>query len=129
MSEMARGDATRVIGGSSNVHAGHVCATGVQLHLRFGSGIVDCSSDESPSSRGPGRGPFKAETRVRIPVGTPIAMTRGQAVENSAEACIACEAIAASIRLNDRREAHFPALEELPEHRSRVSGVARQQPA
>src|SRR5262245_57939485 len=26
---------------------------------------------ESPSSRGLGRGPFKAETRVRIPVGTP----------------------------------------------------------
>jgi hypothetical protein len=25
----------------------------------------------SPSSRGPGRGPFKAETRVRIPLGTP----------------------------------------------------------
>src|SRR6476660_1227504 len=25
----------------------------------------------SPSSRGLGRGPFKAETRVRIPVGTP----------------------------------------------------------
>ena len=28
---------------------------------------------ESPSSRGLGRGPFKAETRVRIPVGTPTA--------------------------------------------------------
>src|SRR5689334_3223531 len=28
-------------------------------------------STESPSSRGLGRGPFKAETRVRIPVGTP----------------------------------------------------------
>src|ERR1700730_7262274 len=26
---------------------------------------------ESPSSRGPGRGPFKAKTRVRIPLGTP----------------------------------------------------------
>jgi hypothetical protein len=26
----------------------------------------------SPSSRGPGYGPFKAETRVRIPLGTPI---------------------------------------------------------
>ena len=26
---------------------------------------------KSPSSRGRGRGPFKAETRVRIPVGTP----------------------------------------------------------
>ena len=25
----------------------------------------------SPSSRGPGRGPFKAKTRVRIPLGTP----------------------------------------------------------
>ena len=25
----------------------------------------------SPSSRGPGRGPFKAKTRVRIPSGTP----------------------------------------------------------
>jgi hypothetical protein len=29
------------------------------------------SSPMSPSSRGLGRGPFKAETRVRIPVGTP----------------------------------------------------------
>src|SRR5580765_7229945 len=26
----------------------------------------------SPSSRGPGRGPFKAKTRVRIPLGTPV---------------------------------------------------------
>ena len=29
------------------------------------------TSSTSPSSRGLGRGPFKAETRVRIPVGTP----------------------------------------------------------
>jgi hypothetical protein len=28
------------------------------------------ASSESPSSRGPGRGPFKAKTRVRIPLGT-----------------------------------------------------------
>ncbi len=28
-------------------------------------------STPSPSSRGPGRGPFKAKTRVRIPLGTP----------------------------------------------------------
>jgi hypothetical protein len=27
-------------------------------------------SRRSPSSRGPGRGPFKAKTRVRIPLGT-----------------------------------------------------------
>ena len=32
--------------------------------------IVD-SHCRSPSSRGPGRGPFKAKTRVRIPLGTP----------------------------------------------------------
>jgi hypothetical protein len=30
-----------------------------------------CPPITSPSSRGPGRGPFKAETRVRIPSGTP----------------------------------------------------------
>jgi hypothetical protein len=30
-----------------------------------------CNSDESLSSRGPGRRPFKAVTRVRIPSGTP----------------------------------------------------------
>src|SRR4030095_11951861 len=31
---------------------------------------VRSAAHESPSSRGPGRGPFKAKTRVRIPVGT-----------------------------------------------------------
>jgi hypothetical protein len=30
----------------------------------------------SPSSRGPGRGPFKAKTRVRIPLGTPPSWTK-----------------------------------------------------
>ena len=30
----------------------------------------------SPSSRGPGRGPFKAKTRVRIPLGTPQRLHR-----------------------------------------------------
>ena len=30
----------------------------------------------SPSSRGPGRGPFKAKTRVRIPLGTPAKVER-----------------------------------------------------
>ena len=34
------------------------------------------SSCRSPSSRGPGRGPFKAKTRVRIPLGTPILFAR-----------------------------------------------------
>ena len=32
----------------------------------------DVSTLRSPSSRGLGRGPFKAKTRVRIPVGTPL---------------------------------------------------------
>ena len=34
------------------------------------------TSSTSPSSRGLGRGPFKAETRVRIPVGTPTPFGR-----------------------------------------------------
>ena len=34
-------------------------------------GILSGSPRASPSSRGLGRGPFKAKTRVRIPVGTP----------------------------------------------------------
>ena len=38
---------------------------------RTGSGMISSSSRASPSSRGLGRGPFKAKTRVRIPVGTP----------------------------------------------------------
>src|SRR4029453_10023347 len=33
-------------------------------------------SSEPPSSRGPGRGPFKAKTRVRIPLGTPTYVWR-----------------------------------------------------
>ena len=44
------------------------------LALSGGDAIVKGSRlllDGSPSSRGLGRGPFKAETRVRIPVGTP----------------------------------------------------------
>jgi hypothetical protein len=32
--------------------------------------VRPCVPRTSPSSRGLGRGPFKAETRVRIPVGT-----------------------------------------------------------
>src|SRR2546426_7951203 len=32
--------------------------------------LVFCLPGVSPSSRGPGRGPFKAKTRVRIPLGT-----------------------------------------------------------
>ncbi len=32
--------------------------------------------DMSPSSRGPGRGPFKAKTRVRIPLGTPTPVSQ-----------------------------------------------------
>src|SRR5262245_14974465 len=33
--------------------------------------MIMCSYHRSPSSRGLGRGPFKAKTRVRIPLGTP----------------------------------------------------------
>src|SRR6478609_6217736 len=50
------------------------------LANRRGAVIIKCldaSPDArhaplSPSSRGPGRGPFKAKTRVRIPLGTPL---------------------------------------------------------
>src|SRR5687768_4565092 len=41
-------------------------------HLPTGAAVALFGASRlSPSSRGLGRGPFKAETRVRIPVGTP----------------------------------------------------------
>ena len=41
--------------------------------------IIRSSHRVSPSSRGPGRGPFKAKTRVRIPLGTPaFALVSGE---------------------------------------------------
>src|SRR5688572_13269169 len=56
-----------------------IAAWPVDPELRVGHGMIGCSGGHagardycfgSPSSRGPGRGPFKAKTRVRIPLGT-----------------------------------------------------------
>ena len=46
--------------------AGAMACGQLSYHFRF---LIRRSS---PSSRGPGRGPFKAKTRVRIPLGTPV---------------------------------------------------------
>src|SRR5262249_31144774 len=42
---------------------------------------------ESPSSRGLGRGPFKAKTRVRIPMGTPNSDSRNLTVPIGLPVC------------------------------------------
>src|SRR5687767_1712391 len=51
---------------SNGNQSGHDSVTVVWFDLPLGS----------PSSRGLGRGPFKAKTRVRIPVGTPAFANR-----------------------------------------------------
>src|SRR5437763_8671407 len=43
---------------------------GIVLLRRCYDFVLRASRNRSPSSRGLGRGPFKAKTRVRIPVGT-----------------------------------------------------------
>ena len=50
-------------------------ASGAELSEAGAPAMIKCSGASftalvSPSSRGPGRGPFKAKTRVRIPLGT-----------------------------------------------------------
>jgi hypothetical protein len=59
----------RSLASASNgtVEAGTACYDPVFRRSRRGTP----SGRVSPSSRGPGRGPFKAKTRVRIPLGTP----------------------------------------------------------
>ncbi len=65
----------------------------------------------SPSSRGLGRGPFKAETRVRIPVGTPAFASRTAAGEASAGA--PAKADRHSSRSERRRAGQRPKNSEL----------------
>ena len=62
----------RIVGWSSKRRSDLAVSTGPAMITCSGRESGACRTPtESPSSRGLGRGPFKAKTRVRIPLGTP----------------------------------------------------------
>ena len=80
--QQSRSDRRKGGGGEerSALHRGHVTPGDgrAALAAREPRATIPVPPSASPSSRGLGRGPFKAKTRVRIPVGTPSLKSQWQ---------------------------------------------------
>ena len=81
------------------------------LHSCVPVSTGDSASRTSPSSRGPGRGPFKAKTRVRIPLGTP---RFSQSSDDRYDRAVALESVVGTVRVLVRSEGQ-PITDQCPE--------------
>jgi hypothetical protein len=83
-------------------------------------------SGVSPSSRGPGRGPFKAKTRVRIPLGTKPSSLRSVGSTEGQERVDPLDWVEPAQHRNERREESLTDRTMVPKHGAlRAPSLAR----